>query len=195
MEFNADFFKIENKIEPKQGTILLSEPFSQDSFFGHSVVLLTEHDDNGSIGFILNKPVNVTVNEVIKGFPKTKATVSLGGPVNTESVHFIHTLGDKIPDSRHVLGNVYWGGSFEVMQILLKSGQVKDHQVRFFIGYSGWRPQQLHQEIEKDYWLVTDMYFEDIMIKSDENLWRRSLNNLGSKYKIWANFPDEPILN
>jgi len=191
----VDFFKIENKVKPKAGNFLISEPFSGDSFFNRTVVLLTEHNQNGSVGFILNRPVDINVDEAIQDFPPINSLVSIGGPINTDAIYYLHTLGDKIPNSVHIFGNIYWGGSFKILQHLIKTRKVSGNQVRFFIGYSGWKPNQLKNEIKNNYWLVSDVFFDDIMTNSDHNVWHRTLDKLGTKYKIWANFPADPNFN
>lgn len=194
-ELDIGIFKIKNTTPPKQGSLLISEPFSQDSFFKRSVVLLTEHNENGSLGFILNKPVKMPLTDIVNDFPDIKSTVSIGGPVNTDSIFFIHTLGNAIPNSIQVYDNIYWGGNFDILQLLIKSGAVKNHQVRFFIGYSGWRPQQLNNELERNFWIVSNKKPNNIMVENDEKVWRESLGLLGDKYRIWTNFPDNPMHN
>lgn len=195
MDLDIDFLQIENKTAPKQGTILISEPFTQDTYFGRSVVLLTEHNENGSLGFILNKPVEVSLQDVISDFPIFDATISIGGPVNTEAIFYIHSLGDKIPNSTKVSQNIYWGGDFDILKLLIESGAVQESQVRFFIGYSGWKPNQLQSEIDRNFWIVTDLYFNDVFTNDKRNIWKSALHKLGEKYKLWTNFPANPSYN
>lgn len=194
---DIDIFKIKhNNIRPKSGSILISEPFTQDIYFKRSVVLLTEHSDEGSVGFILNKPVEADLSEIVDDFPAFESTVSLGGPVSTESVHFLHTLGDKLPNSRHVFGNLYWGGDFEVLKLLVLSNSVTPQQLRFFIGYSGWSEKQLDNELKNDFWIVTKTSAANIMNSNPSvDIWRTVLEEMGSKYQLWANFPKDPLLN
>ncbi len=195
MNLNADFFKIKhNNIAPSKGKILVSEPFSNDMFFKRSVVLLAEHDDEHSIGFILNKSVNFSLHEILKDFPNVDANISIGGPVKTDTIHYIHTLGDIIPHSIHIKENLYWGGDFTALKLLLEVNKIKENDIRFFIGYSGWSPKQLKQEIEKDYWLVSEISVSDIMQKKND-IWQISLEQLDKKYQVWKNFPENPSMN
>lgn len=194
-DFNKDIFKIKhNNIAPTKGRILISEPFSSDLFFKRSVVLLTEHTEQGSVGFILNKPVEFPIHEVLKDFPEFDANISIGGPVKTDTVHYIHTHGKQIPDSVHVMNNLYWGGDFGILKKNIIEGNIMPNEVRFFVGYSGWSPNQLNTEIDKDYWLVTELEVKDIMERV-ENVWKQSLKRLGEKYQLWTNFPENPAMN
>ena len=196
MDLDYNFFKIDGKqYSPKQGRVLISEPFLNDSYFKRSIVLLTEHNDEGTVGFVLNKPVDLSVNEVLKDFPVMEANVSIGGPVGTNTIHYLHTLGQEIPNSVHVLGDIYWGGDFETLKLLVEAGKIGDKQVRFFVGYSGWKPKQLENEISENSWIVAELDPGMIMNKRSFDSWKDVLKQLGEEYKIWINSPDSPTLN
>ena len=190
-----DFFSIENNQVAKKGRILVSEPFLSDTYFRRSVVLLTEHSEEGSVGFVLNKPVELTVSSILKDFPEIDASVSIGGPVNTNTVHYIHTLGNLIPNSVRVMKNLYWGGDFDTIKDLITKGKIKKDSIRFFLGYAGWSPNQLANELSENAWVVTELDTGTIMKSSDLNLWQDTLKKLGDKYRIWVNFPENPGLN
>jgi putative transcriptional regulator len=195
MELDFNIFKIEyNKVAPKKGRVLISEPFLQDTYFKRSLVLLTEHSSEGAVGFVLNKPLDVKVNDVVNDFPETNATVSIGGPVSTNTIHYLHTLGEVVPNAVHILNNVWWGGDFEFIKSLIEKNEVQPDQIRFFLGYSGWQAGQLETELEQNSWIITEINEGQIM-HPNEGLWKDSLNQLGEKYKIWANFPENPSQN
>ena len=195
MQIHYDFFKVENEnMAPRQGRILISEPLLNDSYFKRSVVFLTEHSENGSVGFVLNKPIDLTIQDVIKDFPEFDTQLYVGGPVGKDTVHYIHTLGELLPNSVHVKDNIYWGGDFERLKELISEGMVDRSQIRFFLGYSGWSPQQLEGEIENNAWLISEVQGKWIMLP-DENMWKEVLNSLGNRYKIWTNCPENPALN
>jgi putative transcriptional regulator len=195
MELNIDFFSIDNNKVAKQGRVLISEPFLNDTYFKRSVVLLTEHSEEGSIGFVLNKPVDLSVNDVLADFPEIDTEVSIGGPVNTNTIHYIHTLGDLIPNSVKVLDNLFWGGDFEVIKEMISEGRIKGSEIRFFLGYAGWSPKQLENELSENAWLVSEMKAEQIMSSPGDNLWKDVLEKSGDKYRTWVNFPENPSLN
>lgn len=189
-----DLFKIENSIVPQQGRVLVSGPFLHDIYFSKSVILIAEHNDDGTIGFVINKPVTLNVKEILKDFPDFNANISLGGPVNTNTIQFIHNVGNIIPKSIKILDNLYWGGDFDALKDLIDDGIVNNTNIKFFIGYSGWTPNQLNEEIKENSWLVTELNDNELM-KRNDNVWADTLSNLGEKYKIWTNFPDNPSFN
>lgn len=191
-----DIFKIDhNNIRPKQGRVLISDPFLSDAYFKRSVVFLTEHSEKGSIGFVLNKPVEVAVNEILADFPSIDTEISVGGPVGTDSVHYIHNLGELIPDSVRVTDNIWWGGDFEMVKQLIDGGSLGSDRIRFFVGYSGWEPKQLEREIEENSWVVSELDSGLIMNSRNRESWKEVLTNLGGRYKLWTNFPENPGMN
>ncbi|MGB9745371.1 MAG: YqgE/AlgH family protein [Bacteroidales bacterium] len=193
---NIDFFRIEGStLQPQKGRILIAEPFLNDNYFKRSVVLLTEHGKEGTVGFVLNKPIDIAVPDIIEGFPSIDASVSIGGPVQTNTVHYIHTLGDLIPNSIPVLEGIYWGGDFDVLKELVLTGACTGSQIRFFVGYSGWKPKQLEGELEQNAWVVADIKPEMVMKYTSESVWKNTLEKLGEKYRIWINTPENPGLN
>jgi putative transcriptional regulator len=195
MELDLNIFKIEyNKVAPKKGRILVSEPFLQDTYFKRSIVLLTEHSNDGSVGFVINKPLDVKVSEVINDFPDNSINLSIGGPVSTNTVHYVHTLGHYIPNSAHITGNLFWGGDFGFIKEMLQEGKLPKEQIRFFLGYAGWQPGQLENELEQNSWLISEIGQHEIFTPGS-NLWKASMSNMGEKYKIWSDFPENPGLN
>lgn len=196
MNSEIDYFKIEtNNVAPEKGRILVAEPFLSDVYFKRSIVLLTEHNNEGSVGFVLNKPVNLNINEIITEFPSFECKISIGGPVSTSSVHYLHTLGDIIPESVHVCGNIYWGGSFDAVKNLIEKGSITKEQIRFFLGYSGWMPKQLEEELNQNSWLVSNINPCQVMNHKMSEIWKDVLGLLGNKYKMWINSPENASLN
>jgi putative transcriptional regulator len=195
-DLTFDIFKIDhNNIRPRQGRVLISDPFLNDAYFKRSVVLLTEHNQKGSVGFVLNKPVDVAINEILADFPSINTAISVGGPVGTNSVHYIHSLGDLIPNSVKVMKNIWWGGDFEIVKELFERGTVSSDKIRFFVGYSGWEPKQLEREISENSWVVRELDSGLIMNSRSKESWQEVLKILGSKYKVWTNFPENPGMN
>lgn len=195
MQIHYDFFQIENTLLPQKGRILISEPFLMDNYFKRSIVLLTEHTDEGTVGFVLNKPVSMKVNEIMTDLPAIDTIVSLGGPVQTNTLHYIHTLGDIIPNSMKIMENIFWGGEFDVIKRLLESGSLNNENIRFFLGYSGWQSSQLDDEIADNAWVVAEISPEEIMTPMNKHFWNKTLFRLGKKYQMWSNFPENPQMN
>jgi putative transcriptional regulator len=195
MELNIDFFHIVNENIAEKGRILISEPFLSDHYFRRSIVYLTEHNDEGSLGFVLNKPLEIRINEVVDDFPESDFPMSVGGPVSNNTVHFLHTLGDMIPESVPVSEGIYWGGDFDRIKEMVEMGRIKTHQLRFFLGYAGWSQGQLAGELDEHAWLVGKIPPRMVMQSLDPEFWSETLASYSNKYKAWANFPEDPGLN
>ncbi len=194
-EFN-DIIKIKtNNVRPGPGKILISEPFMFDYYFKRAVVLLAEHNKEGSFGVIINKPMAVSFNEVIKEFPAFSAKIYLGGPVKTDSIFFIHTLGDEIEDSMPIVKGLYWGGDLNQVKEMILLNKVDESNLKFYIGYSGWMPKQLDMELKRDSWVVSTINSDQVMSADPDKLWKDTLLNLGGDYKMWTKFPTEPTMN
>ncbi len=184
------------RIKPAAGRLLISEPALYDFYFSRSVVLLANHNEKeGSLGLILNKPINLKLNEVVQEFPTNEFPLFLGGPVHPERLFFLHTLGEKIMGSIEILDGLFWGGQIDKLMELIDLHLVQPHQVKFFIGYSGWDPGQLDRELRENSWIVSQCTKDLVMNDTPEKLWGAILKELGSDYAIWANYPPDPILN
>jgi putative transcriptional regulator len=194
MLLDLDIFKVESKLEPAQGRVLIAEPFLPGDYFSRSTVLLVQCSAEGDVGFILNKPTEFLVKDLFNGFPDLDIHLFLGGPVSNDKLFFLHTLGDKIPDSLHISGQLYWSGDFEHLMSLMRAGIVEEDEVRFFLGYSGWSAGQLAAEISDFSWVVIEPEI-DTILSSDENFWSESIKHIGGNALLWQNFPENPELN
>lgn len=180
---------------PKKGRFLISEPNMMDLNFKRSVLLLTEHNENESIGFILNQPTKILVHELFEDFPTFNSNVHIGGPVEKNTLHFIHTLGDKIENSISVTNELYWSGNFETLRSLIKNGEVHESEVRFFIGYSGWSSGQLEHELNENSWIVSTGDTNIALKNNNNSMWRNFIKKMDKEYAIWSNMPEDPELN
>jgi putative transcriptional regulator len=196
MKINTNIFRIEtNHVAPKQGHILIAEPFLAGSYFNRSIILLASYSEKGAVGFILNKKVDYPVEDLFANFPDFDSEIHIGGPVGTDSIYFIHTLGDTIPGSINIKDDLFWGGDFEALKLQIKLGLVNSQQVRFFLGYSGWDEGQLEEEINQNSWLVADIPQAELMTIDENVMWAQSVRSMGGKYSMWENFPENPSLN
>jgi putative transcriptional regulator len=187
--------KKDEETYPGRGKLLISEPFLTDPYFGRSVVLLSEHNDDGTVGFILNKPTEVKLNQAVNDFPQFDVPLYFGGPVQTDVLQYIHKLGNKIEGSREIIKGIYWGGDLEILKLLMDTHQIDPSDIRFFVGYSGWDPKQLDSELKQKSWIVSGANKEITFSKSPQSLWREVLRSMGREYAIIANFPQDPSLN
>ena len=178
-----------------KGKLLISEPSLSDLTFFKSVVLITHHSNEESIGLILNQPTKINLNQIIDNLPKADFPVYIGGPVEKNSIHFIHTLGELIPNTKKISDGIYWGGDFNKIILLMKENKISNKQMRFFAGYCGWSEGQLYDEIKNDGWIITHSSVAKCMQYSNEKLWSDIIKNQHSKYAIWTNMPKDPSFN
>ncbi|MCC6690136.1 MAG: YqgE/AlgH family protein [Bacteroidia bacterium] len=183
------------KILPSKGKILIAEPFMKDPYFKRSVVILADHNEQGSFGFMLNKTIELKIADAVTGFPEYKGELYLGGPVASDQLFYIHTLGEGLPKSIEITKGLWWGGDFKKLTTLIKNGSVKQDAIRFFIGYAGWDPEQLKSEMKEKSWIVAEPKLDVIMNPNTTGLWPKVLKSLGSDYAMMANYPVDPQLN
>ena len=190
----SDLFNITyNNMRPQRGKILISQPFMADGCFSRSVILITEYSKDGTIGFILNKWLQITFDDIIEDFPCGESQLSIGGPVQANTLHYLHTF-DNIPGAIEIVKGIYWGGNIDVVRKLLAVSIMKPEEIRFFIGYSGWIAGQLDDELKSNSWLVGDIRPSQI-INPSRNLWQDVVKSMGKKYQHWTNLPENPSLN
>lgn len=183
--------RIEEELEA--GKLLVAEPFLIDPNFKRGVILLCDYQEDGSFGFILNKPIEMNISDLISSFPAFTSEVYYGGPVQTDTIHYLHTKGDLLPSSIKVLSGVYWGGDFEQLKAFIEAGKIQPQDIRFFVGYSGWSSGQLKEECKTFSWITTDGHF-DYVFGEHKELWKSVLEEQGGTYSVIAQIP-APILS
>lgn len=191
-------FQIEsNKLRPLQGGLLIASPFIRDKHFSRSVVLMLDHNEEGSMGIVLNKSYFGlrTLNEVI---PTLECLPPIplynGGPVGQDTLFYLHGLS-HIKDSLSLGNGLYLNGNFDqIQQFLLTEGSTKG-MIRFFMGYAGWQKGQLEQEIEENTWIVNNDNKIDLLNTYLRDMWKETLGDLGGKYTVWSRYPKYPIMN
>lgn len=184
------------QLKPNKGKLLIAEPsLTGDVSFNRSVVLLAEHNEEGSVGFILNKPLEYQISDLV-----TEITIPFqvynGGPVEQDNLYFIHKVPHLIDDSIEISDGIYWGGNFEKTVALINQKIISEDDIRFFLGYSGWSSLQLNQELSSKSWIVVDNEYQSHIIKKSlGTLWKEKMMELGGEYLIWSNAPENPNLN
>ena len=178
------------------GSVLLAEPFLNDSNFKRAAILLCEHSEDGSLGFILNKELDMRIGELLPDLNDFEVPVFFGGPVQTDSVHYLHTVGDLLDDSIQVCPGVYWGGNFEKLKFLIANKLVPTDSIRFFVGYSGWSQGQLMEELQTGSWVTTHMD-ANYLFGSTRNgaLWRKIMAHKGGSFGVIAQMKDSMLEN
>ncbi len=181
-----------DKRDIEAGKTLIAQPFMMDTNFKRAVVGICEYSkEKGTVGFILNKPINMDITEIIGDVDTDeKFEVYYGGPVATDTLHYIHNVGDLLEDSIKVSTGIYWGGDFKKLKFLIESGLINRGNIRFYIGYSGWEAGQLQQEMATGSWIVSDLYANYIFKSKSSALWQEALDNKGDAYSIIAQIPN-----
>ncbi|HEV2062628.1 MAG TPA: YqgE/AlgH family protein [Solirubrobacteraceae bacterium] len=178
-----------------RGQLLVAGPTLVDPNFHRTVVLVCEHDEEGAMGLVLNRPSPIRAEQAIPELKDALATddsLWLGGPVQTTSVV---VLADFVDD-----------GEEEGMQVAGQIGLVLPdsdldavaatvNRARAFLGYAGWGGGQLDGELERDDWIVTEFEPGDAFTDDPEALWKRVLNRKGGPYAFLATMPPDPSLN
>lgn len=182
-------------IDPAAGILLIADPFLKDPNFLRTVVLLCEHQEQGSLGFVLNKQIEQTLDELITDMEGHKLPVYYGGPVQMDTIHFLHQYPHLIPESVKVNNDIYWGGNFESVTALIKNKSIDLNKIKFFIGYSGWSNDQLHGELKEKSWVTVSANRKLVFTTADDEIWKDSLRLLGGEYEMMINFPIDPQLN
>jgi putative transcriptional regulator len=176
------------------GKLLIAEPFLADPNFARSVVLVCEHNEEGTIGFSLNRPTTHTLGDLLPELSTPLLPVFQGGPVQLDTLHMLHRApisfgGTEIADG------VYWGGSYEALQDSVMHNSYQALDLRLFVGYSGWGAGQLEKELEEGSWIVANVTPELIFETDPDLLWKRAIESLGSEFSYLTNMPINPQLN
>jgi putative transcriptional regulator len=182
-------------IDPASGILLISDPFLKDPNFMRTVVFLCDHQEQGSFGFVLNRKYENTIDELIPELAGHKIPLFYGGPVQMDTIHFLHQYSEEIPGGQEVMKGIYWGGDFDKVVDMVKNNEIDENKIRFFIGYSGWSDGQLKNELHEKSWLTVKATRKLVFHRDYKELWKDSLKQLGGDYEIMINFPIDPQLN
>ena len=179
-----------------QGNLLVADPFLKDPNFLRSVVYMCAHNEEGSFGFVLNQLLDITLDELMEDLTGCQIPLFQGGPVQPETLHYVHRCPEKIPDSTLISNGIYHGGDFEVIKSLLSENQINQKDIRFFLGYSGWTSGQLTNEIEDHKsWLISPGTQQLVFHKDPKQIWAGAIRQLGSEYEPVVHYPIDPQLN
>lgn len=193
---DIDYFDIRNIAPPERGDLLISEPYLPDPNFERSVIYLCEHDENGTFGFVLNKSSLLNFDEAVEQVDGFSEQLMIGGPVEQQTLHFLHRNHQVMESGKLIQNGIYWGGDFERLLSIIENRIIDPRDFKFFIGYSGWSEGQLMQEIDAKSWIVYKGATASQVFDTDpDDLWRTVLKEMGGKYKMFSNYPSDPRLN
>ena len=185
-----------NKQKAVQGCVLLSDPFTQDSYFSRSAILLCRHNKKETFGFVLTNYIEIDLHKLDENLPEIITKISFGGPVEKDNLFYIHTFGKEIEGAEQIIDTLYFGGDYEMLFELIKADPKRINEVRFFIGYAGWDFEQLNNEMKDHSWIaVTNITEKEILSTSSDHFWKDCMTKQGSKFEMISNFPLNPNEN
>lgn len=177
------------------GVLLLANPFLEDPNFTRTVILLAEHGEHGTLGFVLSRPAGYTLGSVAGPAAPADVPLYYGGPVELDTLHVVHSLGQTLPGSIEVAPHIFWATDSEAALAYIRTEKSPERAYRCFLGYSGWSSGQLADETEEKSWIITPARGELVWQVPPDELWRETLRAMGTDYAIVANFPKDPRLN
>ena len=201
------------------GTLLIASPNLDDlgelehgdPNFNRTVVMLLQHTDEGSIGLVINRPlgekIKLYTSEALERLTDGLQTIQevalepasmfyQGGPVGRGALVFLHQLGDTIPDSTEVCDGIYAGGDLDTLRMHASVVTAEKPLLRFYLGYAGWNPGQLENEIERrDSWILSPGNARLVFSTEPDQIWQKALHSLGDKYRALSLLPEDLSLN
>ncbi len=191
-----EYFKYNNNQKPEKGDLLISEPLLPDNNFSRSVVYLCEHNEDGAFGFVLNRPAKLMLSQIMEDFEKSENDLFIGGPVQQDTLHYIHRVPELLMESKEIKNGIFWGGNFEQLKFQLENNIIRSQDIKFFVGYSGWAAGQLIDELKINSWIVfKNADITQIFDTEPDVLWKETLTKMGGKYRMFSNYPEDPRLN
>src|ERR1700759_872047 len=118
----------------QSGKILIADPFLKDPNFLRTVIFLCEHKDEGSFGFVINRKLDYVIGDLMTELEGCDFPVFYGGPVQQNTIHFLHRCPDLITGGEKITDEIFWGGEFEEMVALLQNNQISLNAIRLFLG-------------------------------------------------------------
>ncbi|SVA48979.1 uncharacterized protein METZ01_LOCUS101833 [marine metagenome] len=194
MEFPEDF---KNKQYGK-GSLLIANPVLPDPNFSRTVILLCNHNDQGSFGLVINRSTQLKAPDLFSSIDILKsynAKIYIGGPVSQSMVFYLYRSSRNVIDLDEICSGVYLGSNLETLESLYLDIKNPEENIRFYLGYSGWSGGQLDGEMEQNSWLVQDANEELVFLDSENLIWPKAVNSLGEKYQYLTKAPVNPQWN
>jgi putative transcriptional regulator len=180
----------------EKGTFLIATPDVESGMFFRSVLLLCEHNPNGSFGIIINKKLELDLPEEILTLDQLsnpRVSIRAGGPVQTNQMMLLHSSKSIPEQTIEICEGVYLGGDLQFLQEAITDANGPN--MRLCFGYSGWQAGQLEREFLDGGWFLCPATSQHIFETSPEKLWQTLLRELGGRYATLSMIPEDPSLN
>lgn len=178
-----------------QGDFLIAHPMLQDGYFKRAVIYLTEDNDDGSLGFVLNFKTEYLLRDLFPQIKNGNFPIFEGGPVSKDQLYYVHNLGKNLSESIQIKNDLWWGGDFFELAHMIDYGKVKSHNVKFFMGYSGWTAGQLKDELIQKAWFSNEGEAALVLQGDHKTMWGDELEKIKESYKVFSNIGFDPNLN
>ena len=195
IDIESLIYKEPDEVNAKKGDLLIAAPLLDSPYFKRSVVLILEEDSqNGLLGLTLNISTPVTLRDIFPDWKDgEKVKVYSGGPVESDRLFMLHTLGDYFDGAMEVAPGLYVGADLDQVMEYIPTEQNLEGKLRFFLGYSGWSAGQLSAEILNNSWALKESGdMSEALIGNGNNYWRREVKKLGEDYRSWLLVPSDP---
>ena len=187
MPYARDLLKVKQTgFSLAAGRLLISVPYYNDAFFNRSVVLLTDYDKEHCAGLIINRRLPYRVRDLVDGL-RVNTPMFLGGPVMPWALFLLHDFENNAASSR-IVPKVYVGYDQSLLT-QIESNAVASGNCKFLMGYAGWSPGQLEDELERNMWVIAPASKSLVFDTPAEEIWTRTVRRLGSRYEHWLQIP------
>jgi putative transcriptional regulator len=179
-------------VESLRGHLLIAAPVLIDPNFVRAVVLIAEHNDDGAMGVVLNRPTEASIGDVVpdlSALVDEDEVVFIGGPVQPQGVMVLAQFGDPADAALPI------DGELGFVALEADADAVEAERTRAFAGHAGWGPGQLDAEVEEETWFVAPFEHEDAFTDDPDDLWSRALLRKGGPYALVARMPEDPSQN
>jgi putative transcriptional regulator len=184
-------------METLRGQLLVAAPSLEDPNFARTVVIVGEHNEDGALGVVLNRPSDTEVAEAVPDLAdlvEDGEIVHVGGPVQTSAVLVLAEFSEPEQAQQLVVGDVgFLAVDEEDEEDIVAATALR--RARVFAGYAGWGPGQLEAELAREDWIVEPAVGEDVFCEDAETLWSRVLERKGGQYRLLARMPLDPSVN
>ena len=180
-----------------KGIFLVASPSLRDPNFRQTVILLCEHGLEGALGVVVNRPTKINITEVLPQVPILEGQshmVYSGGPVQQNNLLILYRMPEGPEDTHHVFDGIYLGGNMKALEDLVQNPSSLGN-FRAFMGYSGWAPGQLENEMQTGSWITLPADSTAMFEADPGRLWGTILRSLSKDFEWYVDMPIDPNMN